>query len=294
MTPPGWTDLGGVMLLRLFCWQATEWPFCFTILPMTLTQPTLEDLYVLARVAGEILRSGYGLRHTITHKGRIDLVTEYDRRSEAYLLSQVREKFPGHTILSEESGLQPGHADHCWYIDPLDGTTNYAHGMPIFCVSIAYAEKDEMTLGVVYDPLRDEMFGASKGAGAYLNGERIQVSDADSLLQSLLVTGFAYDDWVIRTNLQHFAYFSTLCQAVRRFGSAALDFCYIAAGRLDGYWEMSLQPWDSAAGSIIAREAGAIVSAPDGDPDFLKPPGGVIVANPAMHALLYEGLNRKV
>lgn len=260
---------------------------------MTLNQPTLDDLYALAREAGAILRAGYGLPQTITHKGRIDLVTEYDRRSEAYLLGQVRARFPGHTILSEESGLHPGHQDHCWYIDPLDGTTNYAHGMPIFCVSIAYAEKDEITLGAVYDPLRDELFGAGRGAGAWLNGQRIQVSEVDVLLQSLLVTGFAYDDWVIRTNLEHFAYFSRLCQAVRRLGSAALDFCYIAAGRLDGYWEMSLQPWDSAAGALIAREAGALVTAPDGDPDFLKPPGGVVAANPAMHAQILSGLNRK-
>jgi len=255
-------------------------------------QPTLQDIQTMARGAGAILLSGYGLPHNITHKGRIDLVTEYDKRSEAYLLGEVRARFPGHAIHAEESGRQSGHADHNWIIDPLDGTTNYAHGMPIFCVSIAYAYQDELTLGVIYDPLRDEMFCAERGKGATLNGEPIQVSGTTELLQSLLVTGFAYDDWVIRTNLEHFSHFSKLCQAVRRLGSAALDFCYIACGRMDGYWEMALQPWDSAAGGLIAREAGAIVTAIDGDANFFKPPYGVLAATPGLHAQMLRELQR--
>lgn len=254
--------------------------------------PTLEDLQVMARESGAILRSGYGLRHNITHKGRIDLVTEYDKRSEAYLLGEIHTRFPDHAIHAEESGRQDGHADHIWIIDPLDGTTNYAHSMPIFCVSIAYAYQDNLTLGVVYDPMRDEMFSAERGKGAWLNGEPIQVSEASELLQSLLVTGFAYDDWVIRTNLEHFSHFSKLCQAVRRLGSAALDFCYIAAGRMDGYWELALQPWDSAAGGLIAREAGATVTALDGDPNFLKPPYGVLAATPGLYNQMMRELHR--
>jgi len=255
-------------------------------------QPTLDDLYLLAREAGAILRGGYGLRHTITHKGRIDLVTEYDKRSEAYLLGQIHERFPGHTIVSEESGRKEGLAESCWYIDPLDGTTNYAHGMPIFCVSIAYASQGELELAAIYDPLRDELFGAQRGRGAWLNGEAIHVSDVSELLQSLVVTGFAYDDWVIRTNLENFSHFSKLTQSVRRIGSAALDFCYLAAGRMDAYWEVALQPWDSAAGGLIAREAGAVVTAFDGDANFLKPAYGVIVANPVLYPLVFQELHR--
>ena len=255
-------------------------------------EPTLDDIYLFAREAGAILRGGYGLRQTITHKGRIDLVTEYDKRSEDYLLAQLHARFPDHTIVSEEKGRKDGRSESCWYIDPLDGTTNYAHGMPIFCVSIAYACEGELELGVVYDPLRDEMYSAQRGKGAWLNGEAIHVSDVSELVQSLMVTGFAYDEWVIRTNLENFAHFSRLTQAVRRLGSAALDFCYLAAGRMDAYWEMALQPWDSAAGGLIAREAGAVVTAMDGDPNFLKPPCGVIVANPALYPQVYQGLHR--
>ena len=253
-------------------------------------QPTLDDLQILARGAGAILRGGFGLRQTITHKGRIDLVTEYDKRSEAYLLGEIHTRFPDHAVLAEESGHKAGHADHLWIIDPLDGTTNYAHGMPIFCVSIAYAYQDELALGVVYDPMRDEMFCAERGRGATLNGVPIHVSEVEDLLQSLLVTGFAYDDWVIRTNLEHFAHFSKLCQAVRRYGSAALDFCYIAAGRMDGYWELSLQPWDAAAGGLIAREAGATITALDGDANFFKPPYGAVTAAPALHPQILREL----
>ncbi len=256
-------------------------------------QPTLDDLYQLAREAGAILRGGYGLRHTITHKGRIDLVTEYDKRSEAYLLGQIHSRFPGHTVIAEESGIKAGQSDSTWYIDPLDGTTNYAHGMPIFCVSIAYASAGELELAAIYDPLRDEMFGAQRGKGAWLNNEPIQVSGVGELINSLVVTGFAYDEWIIRTNLENFAHFSRLTQAVRRIGSAALDFCYLAAGRMDAYWEIALQPWDSAAGGLIAREAGAVVTALDGDPNFLKPPYGVIVANPALYPQVYRELHRE-
>jgi myo-inositol-1(or 4)-monophosphatase len=245
-------------------------------------QPTLSDLTELARGAGEILRGGFGQRQNIQHKGRIDLVTEYDKRSEAYLVGELRRRFPGHTLIAEESGKSDGHPGACWYIDPLDGTTNYAHGMPVFAVSIAYAEEDILRLGAIYDPLRDEMFTAAAGQGAQLNGELIHVSEVDDLLQSLLVTGFAYDDWVIRTNLEHFIHFSKLSQGVRRIGSAALDLCYIAAGR----------PWDSAAGGLIAREAGAVVTAIDGDANFLKPPYGVLAANPVLYPKILQEIRR--
>lgn len=256
-------------------------------------QPTLSDLTEMARGAGEILRAGFGRRHTVKHKGRIDLVTEYDRRSEEYLVACLHRRFPGHTIYAEESGKTEGLAESVWYIDPLDGTTNYAHGFPVFAVSIAYMHRGVTQLGAIYDPLRDEMFTAALGRGAQLNDEAIRVSETDTLLNSLLVTGFAYDDWVIRTNLEHFIHFSKLCQGVRRIGSAALDLCYVACGRLDGYWEVSLQPWDSAAGGLIAREAGAVVTALDGDPNYLKPPYAILAAPPQLHGVMLEELKRE-
>jgi myo-inositol-1(or 4)-monophosphatase len=255
-----------------------------------MPQPTLSDLTELARGAGAILRGGFGQSQTIQHKGRIDLVTEYDKRSEEYLIAELRRRFPEHTLYAEESGRSEGLAESIWYIDPLDGTTNFAHGFPVFAVSIAYAASGVLRLGVVYDPVRDEMFSAELGQGAWLNGEPLRVSEPEDLLHSLLVTGFAYDDWVINTNLEHFIHFSKLCQGVRRIGSAALDLCYIASGRLDGYWEISLQPWDSAAGGLIAREAGAVVTALDGDPNFLKPPYAILAAPPGLHGVMLEEL----
>jgi myo-inositol-1(or 4)-monophosphatase len=255
-----------------------------------MQSPTLSDLTELARGAGAILRGGFGQRHTIRHKGRIDLVTEYDKRSEDYLVGELHSRFPGHTLYAEEGGKTEGHADAVWYIDPLDGTTNYAHGFPLFAVSIAYAEAGALRLGAVYNPIYDEMYTAELGKGARFNGELVGVSEPEDLLHSLLTTGFAYDDWVINTNLEHFIHFSRLCQGVRRLGSAALDLCYIASGRLDGYWEISLQPWDSAAGGLIAREAGATVTALDGDPNFLKPPYAILAAPPALHSVMLEQL----
>jgi myo-inositol-1(or 4)-monophosphatase len=257
-----------------------------------MQSPTLSDLTELARGAGAILRGGFGQRQTIQHKGRIDLVTEYDKRSEEYLVTELRQRFPGHTLYAEESGKSEGRAEAIWYIDPLDGTTNFAHGYPVFAVSIAYAESGALRLGAVYDPVRDEMFTAELGKGAWLNGEPLHVSEPEDLLHSLLVTGFAYDDWVINTNLEHFIHFSKLCQGVRRIGSAALDLCYIASGRLDGYWEIALQPWDSAAGGLIAREAGAVVSALDGDPTFLKPPYAILAAPPVLHGVMLAELKK--
>ena len=207
-----------------------------------------------------------------------------DQRSEAHILAQIRSKFPDHSILSEESGDHDGLPEHCWIVDPLDGTTNYAHGLPIFAVSIAYQHRGEITLAVVYDPMRDECFSAERGQGAWMNGEQIEVSTCPSLDISLLVTGFPYN---IRsnhdTNLPYFAEFATKSQAVRRLGSAALDLCYVASGRLDGYWELRLSAWDVAAGMLIVREAGGMITDLDGGPNPLKPPYALITANPVLH-----------
>jgi len=249
--------------------------------------PDLHYLETLARRAGEMLRAAYGQRHHIDYKGAIDLVTEVDRQVEAFLLSEIRQRFPDHRILAEESGAQAG--NHCciWYVDPLDGTVNYAHGIPIFAVSIAFEAQGERRLGVVYDPMRDECFSAERGRGAWLNGEPIHPSTTPDLDHSLLVTGFPYD---IRqnpeNNLNHFARFSLLTQGVRRLGSAALDLCYVAAGRFDGFWEMRLSPWDVAAGALIAEEAGAVVTNMQGGPDYLSKPQSILAANPLIHPLM--------
>jgi myo-inositol-1(or 4)-monophosphatase len=208
-----------------------------------------------------------------------------DGQSEAYLLGEIRRDFPGHKILSEEIGVVVGRESDAWLIDPLDGTVNYAHGIPNFSVSIAYAHDGAVTLAAVYDPLRDELFTAERGRGAWRNGQPVHASTADELQRSLLVTGFPY---VIRTsphdNLDNFARFSRLSQGVRRLGSAAIDLCYVACGRFDGYWELTINPWDVAAGGLIASEAGACVTAADGAPDYITPPCSLLAASPTLHA----------
>jgi myo-inositol-1(or 4)-monophosphatase len=255
-------------------------------------QPDVTQITCWARGAGQILREGYGKRHVIDHKGRVDLVTEVDRLSEAYLIEQIRARFPTHTIFSEESGNLQGAGGDCWYIDPLDGTTNYAHHLPIFSVSLAYASPGGLQIGVVYDPMRDECFSAIAGQGAWLNGEPLRVSEAGALIHSLLVTGFPYDAAGVEKNFANFAHFTRLSRGVRRLGSAAIDLCYVASGRVDGYWEQSLQAYDMAAGALIAREAGARVTSLEGNEDILRPPFSVIAANPTIHALMLEEFQR--
>lgn len=249
--------------------------------------PSRSDLIDLARSAGSLLREGYGKQHAIDHKGRIDLVTEMDRRSEAFLIQEILAKFPGHSIYSEESGRLPGQEQLCWYIDPLDGTTNYAHHIPFFTVSIAFAEAGEMRLGVVYDPMRDECFSAERGRGAWLNENPIRVSKTHEILNSLLVTGFPYEGESLRSlNLKNFAHFTHLSQGVRRLGSAALDLCYVASGRMDGYWELSLRAYDLAAGALIVEESGGIVTSIRGEADYLKMPFSILAGNPTIHRLM--------
>lgn len=256
-------------------------------------QPTLSYLENLARHAGEIQRAGYNQEHQVGYKGVIDLVTEVDHQSEAYLLGEVRRDFPDHHIFSEESGIIQGNEEHVWYIDPLDGTVNYAHQVPVFCVSIAYAYQGKLTLGAVYDPLRDEMFTAARGLGAHLNGEGLSASAARELQKSLLVTGFPYDAWdTPQDNFANFEKMAKLSQGVRRLGSAALDLCYVGSGRFDGYWELSLNPWDVAAGGLICEEAGARVTNISGEADYLSAPQSILAAAPGIHARMLEELKR--
>jgi myo-inositol-1(or 4)-monophosphatase len=257
-------------------------------------QPTLSYVENLARRAGEILRAGYEKEHQVGYKGVIDLVTEVDHQSEKFLLGEIQKDFPGHHIFSEETGIIQGNDEDVWYVDPLDGTVNYAHHIPIFCVSIAYAARGALRLGAVYDPMRDEMFLAERGGGAHLNGRPLRVSSTMELQRSLLVTGFPYNAWdTPQDNFANFVKFGKLSQGVRRLGSAALDLCYVAAGRFDGFWEMALNPWDVAAGGLIAEEAGARVTSVTGDPDYISPPQSVIASTPGIHARMLEELTQK-
>jgi len=254
--------------------------------------PTLVDIERLARQAGQILRAGYQQEHQVDYKGVIDLVTEIDRQSEEFLLGEIRKDFPEHNILAEESGGTRGGREQ-WYIDPLDGTVNYAHNIPIFCVSIAYASNGILNLAAVYDPMRDEMFTAEREKGAFLNGRSLRVSGALELQKSLLVTGFPYEAWNSKfDNFDNFVKFGKLSQGVRRLGSAALDLCYVAAGRFDGFWEIALKPWDVAAGGLICEEAGARVTNVQGERDYLSPPQSIVATTPGIHARMLTELEQ--
>ncbi len=256
-----------------------------------MTSPTLGELQHLAEQAGAILRAGYNKEHQVAYKGAIDLVTEIDRASEDFLLGEIKQRWPGSYILSEESGVTAGDREHAWYVDPLDGTVNYAHHIPFFSVSLAYARHGVMQLGVVYDPLRNEMFSAERGRGATLNGDPIHASSVDELQKSLLVTGFPYDAWdTDRDNFANFVHFGKLTQGVRRFGSAALDASYVGAGRFDGFWELSLHSWDVAAGGLIAEEGGATVTNVRNQPDYLSAPQSIVAAAPGIHADILQNL----
>jgi len=217
----------------------------------------LETAVGAGRAAGKLLleyaRSGFRVRH----KNPIDLVTDADHAAEQLIISHIRARFPMHRFLAEEQGhIEPSPSPYLWVIDPLDGTTNFAHGYPAYCVSIGLEYQGRCILGVVVDPSRDELFTATEGSGAQLNGQTISVSETSILGASLLVTGFAYDiRETARNNLDHFAKFALKAQGLRRTGSAALDLCYVAAGRFDGFWEVRLNPWDMAAGSVIVQQA---------------------------------------
>lgn len=216
----------------------------------------------LALEAGTSLKEELGRTRRVEYKGPIDLVTDADRLAEKILVDGLRQSFPDHAVLAEESGAHKVEgATHLWIVDPLDGTTNYAHRYPFFCVSIALVMEGNLTLAVVYDPMLDEMFTAVDGGGASLNGHPIKVSREDDLAKSFLSTGFPYDlRETEEDNLEQFLRFMKRAQAVRRDGSAVLDLCYVACGRFDGFWEMKLAPWDIAAGVLVVKEAGGKVT----------------------------------
>jgi len=224
--------------------------------------PLLQTAICAAKQAGAVLlhyaRNGF----RIDHKSLINLVTEADHAAEQCVIDVLRSQYPDHRVLAEERGkIDRGLSPYLWIIDPLDGTTNFAHGNPAYCVSIGLEYKEQPVLGVVYDPTRDELFTAMRGDGARANDRPLHVSQTAQLDQALLVTGFAYNiRETANNNLDHFARFALRTQGLRRTGSAALDLCYVAAGRFDGFWEVTLNPWDMAAGVVILEEAGGRVT----------------------------------
>jgi myo-inositol-1(or 4)-monophosphatase len=242
--------------------------------------------------AGAIQKEWYGKKFEISHKGELDLVTEVDRTCEAAILETLRSRFPGHDIVTEEQVIDQVGDRHIWFVDPLDGTTNFAHGYPFFCSSVALTVDGAPVAGAVYDPLKEELFTAEKGGGAYLNGRRLRVSAATELLRSLLVTGFPYDlrdD--LKGKLRLFNRFMGVARAIRRDGAAALDLGYLAAGRVDGFWEERLQPWDMMAGILMVTEAGGAASRFDGTPLGLRA-DEIVATNGALHGPMLEVLRQ--
>jgi len=250
-----------------------------------------EVALVAARASGQILRERVdSIREVRTKKSAVDLVTDVDVASEQQVLATLLEAFPGHSVIGEEGGTRTGSDPRFrWFVDPLDGTTNYAHGFPFFCVSIGLEVDGELALGVVYSPCMEELFVAEAGQGATLNGRRITVSSITNLRDGLLATGFPYDRAEFPKALKSFEVMSMHCQAVRRAGSAALDLCYVACGRLDGFWEHRVQPWDLAAGALIVTEAGGQVSTTDGG-RFDVEAGQVLASNGTVHAEMTRNL----
>ncbi len=244
--------------------------------------------------AGKFLRMNVGkVKHVERKQGQeTNLVTEIDKKAEELIIRKIRNRFGNHHFLGEESGGNQSTSDYKWIIDPLDGTTNFTHGLPIYCVSIGLEFQGELILGAVYDPNYDELFSAEKGKGAFLNGRRIRVSTISKLIDSLLVTGFPYD---VRTKadslLRHFNNFLMETQAVRRLGSAALDLCYVACARFDGFWEAALNPWDIAAGVLIIEEAGGTYTDLRGFPSSIYNKE-LLVSNGIIHDQMVDVLKR--
>jgi myo-inositol-1(or 4)-monophosphatase len=242
------------------------------------------------REAGVYLRANLGRWVEASYKGAVDLVTQFDVGAQEILVGRLASAFPGHGFLAEEGLSRAGASDLRWVIDPLDGTTNFAHGLPVFSVSAALERAGRTVLGFVYDPMREEMFQAQARGGAFLNGAAIRVSGVSRLDRSLLATGFPYD---VRTspenNLDHWSRFIVRAQAIRRCGSAALDLSYVACGRFDGFWELKLKPWDMAAGALIVQEAEGRVTDFGGRPFALDAPG-IVATNGRVHQSIIEVL----
>lgn len=227
----------------------------------------LDFITTIAREAGALLRDGFRQQRQLNRKSRAELLTDMDLASERLLVERIAARFPDHHIITEEGGGREQASPWTWVIDPLDGTNNYAHGVPFFAVSIAVLHENEPVYGVVHDVMHDECFTAERGGAALSNGQPIRVSEIAELEQAQLVTGFPYDRWETgKTNVPETAALVMRCQDLRRMGSAALDLCYVAAGRHEGHWEVELKPWDSAAGALIVQAAGGRVTLVTGEP----------------------------
>lgn len=221
----------------------------------------LEVAEQAAREAGEVLLENLGKVKTIEFKAKNSLVTEVDKLSEEIIINRIKSSFGSHSIFAEESGKESKDSDHLWLIDPIDGTTNYAHAYPFFSISIALEVNGVVEFGLVYDPVKDEMFTAKRGKGAYLNNQPIEVSKSHVIEHCHVCTGFMHEiEWMVEANIVHFGNFIRRARAVRRDGSAALDVCYVACGRFDGFWELGLNPWDTAAAVLILKEAGGHIT----------------------------------
>lgn len=242
-----------------------------------MSRPYLETAAEIAREAGAMLAQYFERRVAFELKGDFDLVTEADRASEQLIVERLRSYFPSHGIVAEEGGGHESPSDYRWYVDPLDGTTNFAHSYPVYNVTLALEQGNEIICGVIYDPTRQEIFTAERGSGAYLNHHRIQVSKASRLEDSLLATGFPSRKRHLNINVHFYHQLAMLTHGVRRGGAAAIDLAYVACGRLDGFWEFKLNPWDMAAGSLMVREAGGRMSDMRGGPLSLR--GAHVLAN---------------
>jgi myo-inositol-1(or 4)-monophosphatase len=244
-------------------------------------KPELETSIEIAREAGAMLMDYFG-RVSFELKGEFDLVTEADRASERLIVQRLRSHFPDHSIVAEEGGGTEQSSEYRWYVDPVDGTTNFAHGFPVFNVTLALEKAGELVAGVVFDPTRQELFAAEKGSGAFLNGERIAVSKVNRLEDSLVATGFPSRKRHQNVNVYFYYELAMLTHGVRRAGSAAIDLAYVACGRLDAFWEFGLHPWDMAAGILLIQEAGGVCTDMRGAPVHLENPH-LLTDNGAIH-----------
>jgi myo-inositol-1(or 4)-monophosphatase len=242
----------------------------------------LDFLVDISKQAGAYLLSQAGRDILIEHKGRIDLVTHADKASQKMIIKKIEKRFPGHAIIAEEGYEKSGKKGFAWYIDPLDGTTNFVHGVPMFCVSVALYKESSPMVGVCYNPATRETFYAEKRKGSFLNGKRIQVSATRNLIDALVATGFPYKSENLKKVMESFFNVVRGVQGIRRLGSAALDLCYVACGRFDAFWEMELKPWDMAAGVLILEEAGGKVTSMDGTVFELNK-GNIAASNKIIH-----------
>ena len=247
-----------------------------------MSQSFVEQAMEIAREAGALIARYYERRIGYELKSEYDLVTEADRNAEKLIIERIASRFPSHSIVAEEGGGRDGVSEYCWYVDPLDGTTNFAHGFPLFNVSIGLERGGGMIAGVIYDPLRDEMFAAERGGGAWLNSRRIHVSAVHQLKRSLVATGFPSYKRHMNVNVHYYHQVAMISHGVRRAGSPAADLAYVACGRLEGYWEIGLKPWDMAAGGLIVEEAGGRVTDMLGAPLNLNGPH-ILATNGAIH-----------